>query len=392
MASARLDDDRVQVDDELGAVHAGPRRSVPAPRRAGTRVRARTTWSRAASTRGILEGREDPRPGWRPRARPAPIVGTRPSASAADPTLPAGRPRSTRRRRSVATRSAMSVSTAGVSRQRPMVAAKASSSTTVRTDHSDTLAATTDGTRTIASSAAMTVRAIDRVYAAPAGGCREDFSAGCLSKPVVVRTMCATPPSCGLSRPPMLRPKEDVARMIEQQPLVTEPMVPDADHGRVPDRRGRRQAPRADQGRDQPGHRAARLRLLRRVLRLPLRDDARGRPDAGGQGPRASGIKVYVDGQSVASCRARRSTTSTRSWAPASRSTTRTPSRPVAAARASAPRTTVARRRAARTDLSSRSLLLKPPGDRRLRRFRRPVPRSRSVPSGHGRVGRVRPR
>ena len=63
-----------------------------------------------------------------------------------------------------------------------------------------------------------------------------------------------------------------------------------------------------------------------------------------------SGIKVYVDGQSVDLLRDPRSTTSTRSWVPASRSTTRTRWRPAAAARASAPPTMAARRRAARTD------------------------------------------
>ena len=57
---------------------------------------------------------------------------------------------------------------------------------------------------------------------------------------------------------------------------------------------------RADQGRDQSGDRPARLRLLRRLLRLPLRDDARGRADARGPASStSSGIKVYVDGQSV---------------------------------------------------------------------------------------------
>ena len=77
--------------------------------------------------------------------------------------------------------------------------------------------------------------------------------------------------------------------MIDQQPTT---VVSLTDAAAV-------QAPRADQGRDQPGHRPARLRLLRRLLRLPLRDDARGRPDARGPVLDASGIKVYVDGQSV---------------------------------------------------------------------------------------------
>ena len=64
----------------------------------------------------------------------------------------------------------------------------------------------------------------------------------------------------------------------------------------------------------------------------------------------ASGIKVYVDGQSVDLLKGARSTTWTRSWAPGSPSTTRTRWRPAAAARASAPRTTRAPQRAARTD------------------------------------------
>ena len=46
------------------------------------------------------------------------------------------------------------------------------------------------------------------------------------------------------------------------------------------------EAARADGRGDEPGDRAARLRLLRRLLRLPLRDDARGRPDRRGQDPR----------------------------------------------------------------------------------------------------------
>ena len=40
------------------------------------------------------------------------------------------------------------------------------------------------------------------------------------------------------------------------------------------------------EGRDEPGHRPARLRLLRRLLRLPLRDDARGPAHGRGQRPR----------------------------------------------------------------------------------------------------------
>ena len=52
---------------------------------------------------------------------------------------------------------------AGVSSERPMVAAKASSSRMVRSDQAATLVRTTAGTRTIANIAARTVRAIDRV-------------------------------------------------------------------------------------------------------------------------------------------------------------------------------------------------------------------------------------
>ena len=74
---------------------------------------------------------------------------------------------------------------------------------------------------------------------------------------------------------------------------------PAADTVVSPHRRRGRQAPRADEGRDQPGDRAARLRVLRRLLRLPLRDDARGRPTPRTNVLDASGIKVYVDGQSI---------------------------------------------------------------------------------------------
>ena len=55
-----------------------------------------------------------------------------------------------------------------------------------------------------------------------------------------------------------------------------------------------------DGRRDQSGYRPAGLCLLRWLLRVPLRDDARGRADARGPGPRfEDGIKVYVDDGSV---------------------------------------------------------------------------------------------
>ena len=135
-----------------------------------------------------------------------------------------------------------------------------------------------------------------------------------------------------------------------------------------------------------PDDRPARLRLLRRLLRLPLRDDARGRPDARGQASSTSAASRSTStARASTSCRARRSTTSTPSWAPASRSTTRTRWRPAAAAPASGPPTTAARPRAARTDPPTRAVNdgrvaphdRKPPGDRRLRRSRR-------RPAAHG--------
>ena len=65
----------------------------------------------------------------------------------------------------------------------------------------------------------------------------------------------------------------------------------------------------------------------------------------------ANGVRVYIDSQQRAAHQGlARSTTSTRSWARASRSTTRTPSPAAAAAPASAPRRTRARRAPARTD------------------------------------------
>ena len=77
----------------------------------------------------------------------------------------------------------------------------------------------------------------------------------------------------------------------------------------------------------------------------------------------SNGIKVYVDDGSVKLLTGARSTTSTRSWAPASRSTTRTRSPPAAAARASAPRTTRAPRGPARTDPPRRRRGAPPPLD-----------------------------
>ena len=67
------------------------------------------------------------------------------------------------------------------------------------------------------------------------------------------------------------------------------------------------EVPRAHGGGDEPGDRAARVRLLRRLLRLPLRDDARGRADAedqilegnGGQGLRRRPAHRPLEGSEI---------------------------------------------------------------------------------------------
>ena len=176
-----------------------------------------------------------------------------------------------------------------------------------------------------------------------------EFRRACLSKPVRVRTIGkhGSRPS---HRPrPIRRDKlDDRTAADDDRPAAAD------DHGGLADRRRRQQAPRADQGRDQPRRRAARVRLFRWLLRLPLRDDARGRarrPRT--RSSRRAGSRSTSTARASASSRGRRSTTSTRSWARASPSTTRTRSPPAAAARASGPPTTRVRRRAARTDRSN---------------------------------------
>src|SRR5262245_66199018 len=59
-----------------------------------------------------------------------------------------------------------------------------------------------------------------------------------------------------------------------------------AANGPLPERRRSRQAARPHEGRAEPEHRAAGVRVLRWLLGLPLRDDARGPADPGGQRPR----------------------------------------------------------------------------------------------------------
>ena len=58
--------------------------------------------------------------------------------------------------------------------------------------------------------------------------------------------------------------------MIEATPIDATPTIVS------PDRRRRLEAGRADEGRDEPRDRVARVRLFRRLQRLSLRDDARG--------------------------------------------------------------------------------------------------------------------
>ena len=136
---------------------------------------------------------------------------------------------------------------------------------------------------------------VERLDRATASGRRtasatvQEFRRGCLSKPVVVRTMSTSTGGRRFADHASHDDlPEDEPRMIDQQPTVVS--LTDAAVGKL--RELTKEETNPDIG----------LRVYvysGGCSGLPLRDDARGRPDPRGRVLEASGIKVYVDGQSV---------------------------------------------------------------------------------------------